>query len=140
MQKKAVLILVGVVLTLMICGVLLALNFINKPHVNAGSLDPVFRLDASGLFGEYSRDEAAANRKFVDKVIEVKGTVLDREETDSTMSVLLSTGDPVAAINCSFRLAGHEKLNLPPKGGLVTIKGKCAGFLNDVNVVDCVIE
>src|SRR5258708_28986851 len=98
MQKKAVLILVGVVLTLMICGVLLALNFINKQHVNAGSLDPVFRLDASGLFGEYSRDEAAANRKFVEKVIEIQGTVYERDETNSTMSVQLIYGVTVSAI------------------------------------------
>ena len=54
--------------------------------------------------------------------------------------MIWDTGNPAATVNCSFRFSRHEKINMPPKGGTVTIKGKCAGFLNDVNVVDCVLE
>jgi hypothetical protein len=140
MQKKTILLVSGAVLTLILCGVGLAVYLFNKPHLNAGNLAPAFRVDATTLFREFSRDEAAADRKFVDKIIEIKGVILSREESDRTISVLLDTGNPAAAVNCSFRYSGTGKINMPSKGGMVTIKGKCAGFLNDVNVVDCVLE
>jgi hypothetical protein len=138
MRKKYV--VLAVCFTLLSCGVAWAFYLYNKSHGNVGSLHPAFRVDATELYGEYRRDEAVANRKFVDKVIELRGIISNQELTDSTMSVLLDTGDPAAAINCSFLLVGHKKISLPPKGASVTIKGRCAGFLNDVNVVDCVME
>ena len=140
MKRRTVLIVVTVLLALTFSGVGLAVYLYSKPHVNARNLAPDFRIDASALFGEFSRNEAAASRRFVDKIIEIKGMILSREDGENSVNVLLDTGNPAATVNCSFRFSRHERINMPPKGGTVTIKGKCAGFLNDVNVVDCVLE
>jgi hypothetical protein len=121
-------------------GIAWALYLYNKPHANVARLRPEFRLDARDLYGEYRRDEAGANHKFTGKVIEVKGTVSDRQLTDSTASIQLNTGYPEVTVNCSFLVTGHAKINFPPKGSSVTIKGRCTGFLADISLVDCVIE
>ena len=90
----------------------LAVHLYTKPHLNARNLAPDFRIDAAALFGEFSRDEAAASRRFVDKIIEIKGMILSREDGDSSVSVLLDTGNPAATVNCSFRFLRHEIINM----------------------------
>jgi hypothetical protein len=117
-----------------------ALYLYNKPHQDTSRLRPAFRMDAADLFKAYTHDEAAANRSYVDKVIEVMGTISDEAVTDSTFSLLLNTGDALGAVNCSFQSTGYAKHKLPPKGAPVVIKGRCTGFLTDVNMVDCVME
>jgi hypothetical protein len=132
--------LLAVCCALVSCGIAWALYLYHKPHGNVGRLSPAFRLIARDLYEEYRRDEAGANRKYTDKVIEVTGTVLERQLTDSTASIQLNTGYPEATVNCGFLVTGHAKINLPSKGSPAIIKGRCAGFLADVNLVDCVIE
>jgi hypothetical protein len=138
MRKRYV--ILAACLALLSCGITWGLYLYNKPHANVARQSPSFRMDAADLGGEYRRDEAGSNRKFIDKVIEVKGTISDQQQTDSTASIQLDTGDPGSSVNCSFLLTGQAKMNLLPKGSQVTIKGRCAGMLIDVNLVDCVME
>jgi hypothetical protein len=112
----------------------------NKPHHDTSAIKAEFSFDARDLYTEYQGNETAADKKLVDKVIEVKGTVSDMRQNDSTAEIQLNTGDPQATISCSFLLAGHKKISLPLKGLSIKIKGKCTGFLEDVNLVDCVVE
>ena len=117
-----------------------ALYWYNKPHRNVAGLSPAFRIKAADLYSEYRRDEAAADKKFVNKILEVKGTIAGELLTDSTVDIQLSSGDPEAFVSCNFLMRGPGKANFPAKGFPVTIKGRCTGFLQDVNLVDCVIE
>jgi hypothetical protein len=121
-------------------GLGLALYLYNKPHSDVSAIKPAFSFNAGDLYGEYRADETAANKKLVDKVIEVRGMVSDLRQTDSTADIQLETGDPEGTISCGFLLTGHKQMSLPAKGSSVTIKGRCTGFLADVNLVDCVIE
>jgi tRNA_anti-like len=98
---------------------------------------PALSISATDLYDQYQKDETAADKKFADKVIEVTGTIIDVQGTDSTLSIELKGGD-LGGINCS--IAGGTKANTDQKGGSLTLKGKCNGFLMDVNLTDCVIE
>jgi putative nucleic acid binding protein len=113
MKRRTVLIVVGVLLALTFSGVGLAVYLYSKPHLNARNLAPDFRIDASALLVEFSRDEAAASRRFVDKIIEIKGMILSREDGDNSVNVLLDTGNPAATVNCNFRFSRHKKINMP---------------------------
>ena len=118
----------------------MALYLYNKPHSDTSAIKPAFSFNAGDLYREYRADETAANKKLVDKVIEVRGMVSDLRQTDSTADVQLDTGDPEGTISCGFLVIGHKQMSLPAKGSSVTIKGRCTGLLADVNLVDCVIE
>ena len=117
-----------------------ALYLYNKPHSDTSAIKPEFSYNATNLCREYRKNEAMADKKLLDKVIEVMGTVSDTRHTDSTADIQLDTGDPEATINCSFLVTGDKKWSLPGKGSAVTVKGRCTGFLADVNLVDCVVE
>jgi hypothetical protein len=95
-------------------------------------------LSAVELYNQYQSDETAANKKYLDKVVEVKGEVTDIQKTDSTLSVELKGGD-LGGINCGLADIIDGK-DLPKKGNTITVKGKCSGYLMDVNLVDCLIE
>jgi hypothetical protein len=138
MRKKYYILITCFVL--LVSGTAWALYLYNKPHQNVAGLRPAFRIDGADLYSEYRRDEAAANQKFTNKVLEVKGVIAGEQFTDSTVNIQLSTGEPDAVINCNFLVKDPVKPHFPSKGAAVAIKGRCTGFLEDVNLVDCVID
>lgn len=110
-----------------------------KPHASVAHATADVVIDAATLFREFQENEVNANKKYLDKIIEVKGAVSDIQQTPTTSSIQLHSGDAGGGINCSLSNSeGH--IQIPSKGTLITVKGKCAGFLMDVNLVDCVIN
>ena len=127
---------IGIVL---LCLVVLGIYTIYKPHHNVKGDQAVATISAKVLYNEFLHSEIAASKKWVGKVVEVTGIISAVGEGDSYFSINLE-GAPEGGVNCSFL-----KKDLPPglkpnKGDSITIKGKCTGFLMDVNLVDCVVN
>jgi hypothetical protein len=110
-----------------------------KPHSNVAGEEAAAELSARNLYNEFQSAENTANKKWVGKVIEVSGTISSVSDAGNYLSVNLeATAD--GGVNCSILkkdLNPDDKFN---KGDSVTIKGKCTGFLMDVNLVDCVVK
>jgi hypothetical protein len=110
-----------------------------KPHRNVKAEQAVASLTATSLYNDFLNNESLANQKWLGKVIEITGTISSINEAGKYVSVnLFVTAE--GGVNCSVL-----KKDLPPdnkfnKGDLITIKGRCTGFLMDVNLVDCVIK
>jgi hypothetical protein len=112
---------------------------VTKPHQNVAGEQAVATLAASTLYYDFERGETVANKMWVGKVLEVTGIISAVQENSGYVSVSLSVV-PDGGVNCSLL-----KKDLNPdiklsKGDSITVKGKCTGFLMDVNLVDCVIE
>jgi|SRR5882724_7962471 len=119
----------------------LGLYYYDKPHLNAGEKTTEITISAVDLYNQYQQDEAVANKKFLDKIIEVQGTITDIQRSANVISIQLNGGSAAAGINCSIATHNdNNKISLPEKGATINIKGKCAGMLMDVNLVDCVIQ
>jgi len=136
-MKKKILIagIIGLVLAA------LGLYYYDRPHADTAGRTVDIAVNAIDLYNQYQKDEAASNKKFLDKIIEVKGTVVEVQQAGNTISIQLDGGSSAGGVNCS--IADHNKNNksqLPLKGDAITIKGRCAGMLMDVSLVDCVIE
>jgi hypothetical protein len=107
----------------------------NKPHKKAEDIQGI-RITATALAQDYKADEKTADTKYLNKVIEVSGTIdeVDKNQDGGTM-VVLQTGDPMAGVQCSMR----EKNVNPAKGQQTTIKGFCSGNgITGVTLTDCV--
>jgi RecG-like helicase len=113
----------------------------NKKPADVRKQSSKFEVTATALVTEFSTDENAANRKYLDRVISVKGRVSEvSTDTTGKATVFLETGDPMSAVTCSFydeEAASAKALN---KGTEVTIKGKCTGKLADVVLNKCSIQ
>jgi len=111
---------------------------ITKPHHNVAAEDASANITAEKLYSEFRDSEDQANKKWIGRVIEITGSITTISESGNYISInLRATGE--GGINCSMMkkdLDPDKKLN---KGDSISIKGKCTGFLMDVNMVDCVI-
>jgi RecG-like helicase len=114
----------------------------NKKPADVRKQSADYELTAEALLADYNKDETAANLKYLDKVIAVKGKVaevkLDTASRQAT--VILDTGDPMAAVTCSFYEEETAAVRLLSPGTQVIIKGKCTGKLMDVVLNKCSIE
>ena len=112
----------------------------HKPHTGVNGIKPVAVLTATQLYTSFQQDESKANQLFLDKVILVNGVVEEIAQTDSTLTIQLQSGSITGGINCSLSVKENSNKGMPVKGSSVAVKGKCTGFLMDVNLVDGVLE
>lgn len=107
-----------------------------KPHPKAEDAKGI-AFTATALAKEYNTDEKMADAKYLNKVIEVTGTVSESEKNqDGGLMVILQTEDPTAGVQCTMR----EKNITVTKGQTVTLKGFCSGNgITGVSLTDCVI-
>jgi hypothetical protein len=133
MLKK---ILIAVFLFIMI-GAGIVLYQWNKPHTKVEDVTGI-NINAMDLSKEYQLNEKAADTKYLNKVIEVSGTIseTDKNQDGGTM-IVLQTGDPITVVQCSMR----EKGITAAKGQKVVIKGFCSGNgITGVTLTDCIIK
>ncbi|GEO09663.1 OB-fold protein [Segetibacter aerophilus] len=137
MKKKSVFFSGMVLLVAIIAAT--AFYMYQKPRTSLADVKADYSVSAKDLYAAFQQDEKKASQQFVEKVVEVTGTVDNVQVSDSTISVLL-VGDEMGGVNCSVRKNQDGAETTPAKGATVKVKGRCVGFLMDVNIVDAVIE
>ncbi|MBK6444527.1 MAG: hypothetical protein IPQ03_17425 [Bacteroidetes bacterium] len=134
---KRILLTVSIFLT---AAVAFGYYLFNKPHSSIVDETPIALSEAPALVGEYEADENSANAKYLGKVIEVTGTISDKNLDEKGILNLTLKGGDLAGIGCQFdKNFQTEALGLK-SGEQVKIKGICTGILMDVVLVDCVIS
>ena len=110
-----------------------------RPHENAAAEVAVASLAATDLYEDFAKSETNAGNKWIGKVIEIHGIISSIVETGNMVSISLR-GRESGGINCSIRKKDFDLRKRLKPGELIYIKGKCTGFLIDVDFVDCVIQ
>jgi hypothetical protein len=132
MKSKSKL-LVAFVLLLITAG-FVVWYFINKPNRTVTN-EKGIEVSAVDLVKEYQQNEDSANFKFLDKAVQVTGTVSEvAKNPDGQSTVLLSSEDPMTGVFCTLK----DEPNLTI-GFTVTIKGFCSGMLSDVRIREAVV-
>jgi len=131
-KKNILLVLLGIVVIVIIVGV----SMWFKPHPKAEDTKGI-PVTAVGLFKEYQTDEKAADAKYLNKVLEVNGTVatIDTNQ-EGGIAVILQSDDIMNGVMCTMR----DRNQSVAKGSTVTLKGFCSGYVSDVKLTDCVIK
>lgn len=137
MQKKIIFFVGG-----MLCLIAAALGYYwyQKPRASLVYIKADYTISASDLYAAFEKNEQQANAQYNGKVIAVTGVVTAVQTTDTTESIVLASGSDMGGINCSLMKRPATKTPLPVKGQTIQIKGRCTGFLMDVNLVDAVIK
>lgn len=134
MLKKIILVALVIVL---IAGFIFYKKY-NKPHINISEAKPDISLDSSFLKNSFLEDEDAANAKYLDQIIQVKGTVLKVSSERGKAIITLGEEDAFGNISCHMLENTPEQENLKA-GQNVVVKGICTGYLLDVILVRCVL-
>ena len=109
----------------------------NKPGRDVEK-ETAISISAVQLFKTYAENEVNANKIYLDKAIDVHGTVSDFNKNQQGQTVIiLQTDDPMFGVACTLK-----SNNSPPltKGSKIKLKGICSGFTNDVVLRDCIIS
>ncbi len=111
----------------------------NKPHQNMTKAVAEMQLSATQLFTDYDNNEATANGKYLDKIMEVSGTIKEVTTDENGMtSLTLESGSEMFGVICQMdNLTKHDRTDFK-EGEEVKLKGICTGVLMDVVLVRCV--
>lgn len=112
------------------------LHEFNLKHPDTSKVKPAFIVTATSLQKEFEDNEKTASSKYINKIIEVSGTIATVTPADSThINVSLKTGSDVSSVICTFAATGaHPEFRT---GEEITLRGECSGFLMDVLLNNC---
>jgi hypothetical protein len=137
-MKTSVKIALAVVLIIALGGILGGLYLFNKQHADLQKSKPDFVLTASDLQKAFEDNEADATAKYVNKVIEVSGTIESVKTGEGNVTnVTFKTGSDLSSVICTLSPQSDASKLVP--GNEATIRGECSGFLMDVLLNNCVI-
>jgi hypothetical protein len=114
-------------------------EFMRKP-ADLDKSDAVASMAASDLYGLYSNYEDSANKKYLGKILEITGRVVEIEnQQDTLLTILLGDSSQSGRVSCLI----DKKQNAAAKkilvGDVLKLKGICTGYLMDVELNRCVI-
>lgn len=137
LKKRTRNILIAIVVVGLIGAIYGYTEYNRKPADLSGAKADI-SVSAAQLFGEYSKDEKAANQKYLNKITTVSGVLksIDKDHTGS-ISLSLDAGDPLAGVSCELdarHIADAEQVHV---GDTVIVTGICTGMLTDVVLVRC---
>ena len=138
-MAKKILIIVAVLALIGVGTGLYVWKFVvHKEHPKPENSKNILQTTASALSKEYAADEKAADAKYLNKSIEVSGTISEVDKNqDGGEMVVLQTEDPMTGVQCALR----DKTANPAKGQNIVIVGACSGnSLTGVSLTDCVIK
>jgi hypothetical protein len=135
MWKKILLGAAALVVVLATSGWYYVFEYSKTHHRNVED-EKAMAVTAEQMVKDYQMNEQAANAKYLNKAIEVKGVILKKDKDQSgNMTLTLKSGDAFSNIFCTLKPGNY---NL--KDSVVSVKGICTGFLSDVVLNGVIIE
>lgn len=99
--------------------------------------DTEVEVDAVNLFNAFVQDEAGANEKYLNKIIEVSGEVSTVSTGQGSTSVVLRTNDPTYGVRCRLERQPGGDQKRYAVGQNISFKCVCSGYVQDVEMVQC---
>lgn len=130
MKKKKLLIALAII------GVIAAYfvwaNFL-KTAPSMKRLDADYQVEAISFYNEFDSNEATANAKYLNKIVQVTGEVADIEVMQDSKPVISLKTDGFGVIKCTMESdLDQEQLSSIEANTTITIKAECIGMLLDV--------
>lgn len=114
--------------------------YLNKPHRQVQDENAVYSLTASELYNAFEENEKRAEKKYLNKTIEVTGQVGEVLTDRQGKNVLiLKNEDDLFGVKCSISAEDSSKAETVSEGDVVTLKCICTGGGGgfDVEMVRC---
>lgn len=110
----------------------------SKTHHRDAQAEASVIITADSLSAAYQLDEQKANTRFLNKAVEVTGTILSIDKDQANHTTLLM-GKADAFSNVSITLLSEQPIT-QKIGETITVKGVCTGNLSDVIINEGVIK
>ncbi len=117
----------------------------NRKNVDITTKKTEHNIDALSLIAAFEKDTASSSKKYIDKIVEVTGTIKKIEAEEAPAVLFLGDSNQMSAIVCSMDSVYATTYSSLKKGTKITIKGICNGYQydellgTDVKLNRCVI-
>ncbi|WP_298540166.1 hypothetical protein [uncultured Aquimarina sp.] len=112
----------------------------NKPHIDVSTATPNVSMKAGILLAEFLNDETEANKKYLEQIIQVSGTIAEIDTNKNGNAIIvLRKGDDIESVICHLSPEENKKTSNLKIGQEINIKGICTGYLMDVILIKCTI-
>lgn len=136
-KRKKIISAVLVIVLLIIIGGVTGYKISNQPHVDVSKTEADINISGIILLEEFETDETKANTKYLEKIIEVTGTIGSISIENGNQIITLKEENAFGSIICHS--SNNEDFKNLKENDIVTIKGICTGYLMDVILIKCVI-
>ena len=112
----------------------------NRKPARLNNLPAVVNINADTLISQFALNEAEANKKYLGKVISVKGFInkIDNQQ-DTLLTILLGDSLLSSSVSCLMDSSYIKLKKVFTPGVQIIIKGICTGYLMDVELNRCVV-
>jgi hypothetical protein len=93
-----------------------------------------YKLKCSEIVNEFETNEEQANTKYLDKIVEIEGTIAELSSDTSGVNIILRDENAVSGVTCSFGISQKIDIKELKLGSKLTVKGICTGYLMDVTL------
>jgi len=107
-------------------------ELMRKP-ANAGDKTADFTITAEQLQKDFENEEEAS-KKYMDKVLQVSGTISDITSNEKSTDISLETPDPITVVTIQVLPEEKDKAAKYKTGDKISVKGICTGKLTDIEL------
>jgi hypothetical protein len=137
-MKKSLKISLLAIVFIGLAGIGIGLYYFNLKDKNLQKTKPDYTMTSIDLQKAFEENEAVSIAKYVNKIIEVTGTIESVKAGEGNKTnVALKTGSELSLVICT--LSPQSDPAPLVSGNEVTIRGECSGFLMDVLMNNCVV-
>ncbi len=121
-------------------GAVIGYRMYHKPHFDMTRANVDYTTDAVSLFDAYDSDMAAADAKYLGKIVQVSGELHEIDiEAGKQPVIHLRTDHIFGLVSCELDPHSTHQLKEMEPGDPVVVKGVVTGFLSDVVMNRCIV-
>jgi len=112
---------------LFVIGIAAYFYFATLTHEDTASLKAEYTVEAIPFIKEFEIDNNAANKKYAEKIIEVKGIITATEQpADTTINIKMADSTTGSYLIFAFQEGHVSEAKKLKEGQIVVIKGSCS--------------
>ncbi|NER13447.1 hypothetical protein GWK08_08370 [Leptobacterium flavescens] len=129
-----------IALVFLVGGITIYLLYNSKPYAHIRRAEATYILSAGNLIADYDKDEALANKKYSESIIEVSGRISEIKKVMEYHVISLYGNETESGIICHMLPEENSKVTRLQKEQQITLKGVCTGYLIDVMMIKCILK
>lgn len=103
-------------------------------------LDAEYQVNAVPFYTEFDENEEAANVKYLNKIVEVKGIVESVETPEGSLPIISLKTDGFGVVKCTMEsVLDEDDLAQLKLNATVVLRAECIGVLLDVLLIRAII-
>lgn len=129
MTKKRI-IIGGIVVVIMMTAVYAWFEY-NRTVQGLSDVRADYTVNAAALISEFVNNEDSANKKYLNKVLSVKGTIKSIETGQGAGTIVLGDTTGMSGVRCVLDSSAYAMTGSLQQGAVITVKGAITGFSKD---------